>query len=130
MPLFLLPFIGWARSALGAVFQFLSTPLGMRIAAAVAACLGLWWFGQHEFNSGKRACETRHAEAAAQERTREVKVFADADTRAVARSAISETRNTQNRTIVRVIHDQTAAMPDHDATCIPADIADRLREIH
>lgn len=128
MPILLMA-LGWGRSALGAIFAFCSKPPGSWIAAAVAFALGIWWYGQHEFNKGKEACEKAHANAAANEIIRVKTVYIDADARSAQRTDKSETVNAKNRTIVRVIHDQAAAMPDHDATCIPADIADRLREI-
>lgn len=118
------------RSALGAALSFISKPPGIYIAAAIAACLGLWWFGQHEFNSGKRACEKAHAEASAQELARQKAVFIDADKRSTQRTDESEKVNTQNRTIIRVIREQVAAMPDRDDVCISPDTADSLRSLH
>lgn len=74
MPLFLLPFIGWARSALGSVFQFLSTPLGMRIAAALGLVLGFWWWGHHQYASGVSHQLELDAEAAANINSGQVKI--------------------------------------------------------
>lgn len=130
MPLFLLTALGWGKSAFGAVITFCSKPPGSWIAAAVALSLGLWWYGQHEFNRGEAKCEAAHAEAAANERARQAKVFVDADTRAVARSVISEQKDTDNQKRVANVKVEAAAMPGASDVCIDASIADELRSIN
>jgi len=60
MPLFLLPLLGFGKSAL-ALF---SRPPGSYIACAIGLALGLWWFGQHEYNKGHLAAVTEAANAA------------------------------------------------------------------
>lgn len=111
------------------MLQFCSKPPGSWIAAAIAFLLGFWWWSQHEVNVGKGICNAQHAEAATNEIARLGKVYVDADTRSTVRTDKSETVNSQNKVIVRVIHDQAAAMPDRDAVCIAGPIADRLRDI-
>lgn len=52
MPLFLLPFIGWAKGFFGGIIAFCSKPPGSWIAAALAVFLALWWYGNHKFDAG------------------------------------------------------------------------------
>lgn len=56
---------GFLQRGVSGLLTFCSKPPGSWIAAAIAACLGLWWFGQHEFNSGVRTQLERDADAAA-----------------------------------------------------------------
>ncbi len=118
------------RSALGAAITFISKPPGSWIAAALGLVLCLWLIHHHGYKQGVSACETRHAEAAANELKRQKDVFIDADKRSTARTTESEKKNTENKTRIVYVKEKAAAMADHDATCIPADIADRLREIN
>lgn len=64
MPLFLLPLLGSIRSIFGAIITFCSRPPGSYITCAVALALGLWWFGQHEYNKGHLAAEIEAQNAA------------------------------------------------------------------
>jgi len=112
-----------------AVLDFCSKPPGSWIAAALATCLGLWWFGQHEYNRGHLACETEHAEAAAQEVLREVKVTDAVNTASNLRTNESKKTDTDNKAKVIYLHDKAAALPTASDECIPADIADGLRSL-
>lgn len=129
MPLFLLPLIASFKSAVSGLLTFCAKPPGSWIAAAVALALGLWWYGQHEFNRGEQKCAAAHAEAAAQEASRQAKIFVESDTRAVARSVISEQKNTDNQKRVANVKVEAAAMPGASDVCIDASIADELRNI-
>lgn len=53
------------RSALGAALTFISKPPGIYIAAAIAACLGLWWVHHDGFRDGVKWQLAQNAEAAA-----------------------------------------------------------------
>lgn len=65
MPIFLLTALGCGKSAFGAIITFCSKPPGSWAACAGGLFLGLWWFGQHEFNRGVEKCRADQAEAAA-----------------------------------------------------------------
>lgn len=130
MPLFLLPFIGWAKSAVSGLITFCSKPPGIYIAAAIAACLGLWWFGHLKYAAGVAA-----AVAAAAARSAQVKAKQDAEIRAVnlrtdAAIAASEKKTADNQRVVDDVKKTAAIMPDAGGVAITAGIADRLRDIH
>jgi hypothetical protein len=99
MPLFLLPLIASFKSAIGAALTFISKPPVSWIAAALGLVLGLWWFGQHEFNSGVRSQLERDADAAANinagqpkivERLRTIYLPAEAKIKTVTQNIIKE----------------------------------------
>ena len=60
MPLFLLPLLGWGKSAL----SFFARPPGSYIGAAAILALRLWWFGHHKYNEGYLAAQEEAAGAA------------------------------------------------------------------
>lgn len=128
MPLLLLLW-GGAQRAFFSIIEFCSKPPGSWIAAALGLVLGAWLVHHHGYKQGISACEVEHAEAAAQERARQQTVFIDTDKRSVDRTTKSETANTQNKVIVRVIHDKAAAMPEANDVCIDAVLADSVRAL-
>lgn len=74
MPLFLLPFISGAKAFFSAIITFCSKPPGSWIACAVGIALGLWWFGQHEFNKGVAHQLAIDAEAIAKLKPKQAKL--------------------------------------------------------
>lgn len=99
MPLFLLPFLAGAKSIFAAIITFCSKPPGSWIAAAVAAFLALWWFGQYEFSKGREAEKQAGIAAAVHinagqvkivERLRTVYLPAEAKIKTVTQTTIKE----------------------------------------
>lgn len=121
---------GFVQRGFGAVLTFCSKPPGSWIAAALAALLGLWWYGHHQYAAGVSACEIKHAEAEANEIARLGQVYVDADKRSNVRTDVSEKKNTDNQKRVANVKTEAAAMPGASDVCIPADVADQLREIN
>jgi len=119
---------GFVQRGFSSVIQFLSTPLGMRIAAALGLVLGFWWWGHHQYIAGVSHCETQHAEAAANELARQKTVFIDADKKAEVRAVESEKKNTESKKVVADVKQMAAIQPQASDMCISADIADKLRE--
>lgn len=128
-----MPFLAIAWSFLqrgvSGLLTFCSKPPGSWIAAAVALALGLWWFGQHEFNRGVLKCEAAHAEAAAQERARVISAISAVNNRSILRTTVSEKKNTDNQKRVAHVKEQAAAMPGASDVCVSADVADGVRDI-
>jgi hypothetical protein len=52
-----------ARLFFGQILAFVSKPPGSYIAIILACAIGLWWFGQHEFNRGRAACQAESVAA-------------------------------------------------------------------
>jgi hypothetical protein len=129
MPILLLLW-GGAQKAFFAILEFCSKPPGSWIAAALGLVLCGWVIHHHGVKQGRGACEAEHAEAAANELARQKSAIEAVTSRASVRATKSEAVNTKNKVIVRVIHDQAAAMPDASDVCIPAELADGLRSIH
>jgi hypothetical protein len=126
MPILLMLW-GGAQKAFGAVLTFCSKPPGSWIAAALGLMLGFWWYGHHQYAAGVSHCEAQHAEAAANELARQSKVIADADTRAVARSVITDKKNTENQKVIVYVKEKAAAMAGASDVCLDAATADGLR---
>lgn len=76
MPLFLLSFLGGAKSFLSAAFTFLTTKPGVYLLIAGLAAGAYWWSGHQGYNRG-----------VAQERSDEALRLADARTKAAAEGA-------------------------------------------
>lgn len=129
--------IGLAWSAVWAAVKAWSTrllkwfvkPPGSYVALGAAAALALWGFGQHEFSAGRAACETAHQAAAAKAATAQDRhnaaVVAASETRTVAAAKIV----TRNQEIVRYVVKTVYARPDAGAECVPAAVADQLRDL-
>lgn len=126
MPLFLLPLLGWGKSAL----SFFIRPPGSWIACALAGVFGVWLYGHHKFNEGVLKCEAAHAEAAANEAARQVKAVNAVNDASNLRTDDAKKANADNKAKVIYIHDKAAALPNASDECIPADIADGLRALH
>ena len=52
LPIWAIAFGLKAKGIFSAIVTFCSKPPGSWIACAIGVVLGLWWFGQHEFNKG------------------------------------------------------------------------------
>lgn len=124
--------IAWAflQRGVSGLLTFFSTTVGKWIAAALGLVLYTWIVHHHGYKQGVSVCETSHAEAAAQELARQKAVFIDANTRAVARSVITEKKNTANQTRIVYVKEQAAAMPGASDVCLDAATADGVRSIN
>jgi hypothetical protein len=115
---FALTALAWARK-----------PPGLYVVIALAAALALWWFGQHEFSSGKTACETAHQVAITAEVQRQERAATAAVAASEARTADDTAKDQSNREIIRYVVKTVYARPDAGVECIPAAVADRLRSL-
>lgn len=66
MPIWLLGILTGAKTGLTSILPFISKPPGIYVAGTFALAVGLWWFGQHEFNKGAAANEAKHVAQSAQ----------------------------------------------------------------
>lgn len=121
---------GLLQRGVSGLLTFCSKPPGSWIAAALGLVLGLWWFGQHEFNRGELKCETAHAEAAANEINRQIVAANEANKRSEVRTTVSEKKNTDNQKVIAHVKEQAAAMPGASDICIDAATADELRSVN
>lgn len=121
--------LAWSavQGFLGSAWTFLTTPPWSYVALAAALSLGLWGFGQREFNAGKASCQRVHVEYVTREVVRQqvvVKtVVADSD----AQTNQHKAQDAGNHETVRIIHVHDKALPDAAAVCVDPDDADRLR---
>lgn len=114
------------RGGLSAAWSFVSKPPGSYLAAAGALALVLWWFGQHEFNRGRSACETAHKAATA----KVVTIWRD---RVVPvsekRTDVGKAADERNKTRVVYIKEKAHEQPTASVQCVSPDLADKLRDI-
>ena len=129
MPVFLLPFIGWIKGAVSGLLTFCSKPPGIYIAAAVAACLGLWWFGHLKYAAGVAAAVAAASARSAQVKAKQDKAIAAANAGALIRAIESAKLDNEEKEAVAHVKEAAANMPDGGSVAITADVADRLRDI-
>ena len=129
MPLFLLPFIASFKSAVGAALTFISKPPGIYIAAAIAACLGLWWFGHLKYAAGLAAAAAAAAARSAQVKAKQDKAISDANAGALVRAIEAARLEHEEREAVAHVREGAATMPNAGGVAITSDVADRLRDI-
>ena len=117
------------RSALGAALTFFTTKPGIYIAAAIAACLGLWWYGHREYAAGVAAAVAAASARAAQIRAKQSAAISAVNDRAAARAVEAAKKDAETQGAVLHVKEAAATMPDAGGVAITADVADRLRDI-
>ena len=99
LPIWAIAFGLKAKGIFSAIVTFCSKPPGSWIACAIGVVLGLWWFGQHEFNKGVQWQLAQDADAAANinagqpkiiERLRTVYLPAETKIKIVTKAIIKE----------------------------------------
>lgn len=113
-------------SAVGAALK----PPGIYIAAAIAACLGLWWFGHLKYAAGVAAATAAAAARSAQLRAKQDKAIKEAEAGALVRAIESAKLEAEAKETVNHVKEAAADMPDAGGIAITGDVADRLRSIH
>jgi len=109
MPLFLLPLLGWAKSAL----SFFARPPGSYIACVLAAALGIWWYGHHQYNNGYLAAQEEAAGAA-----RPIIVKQDKITHDVVTKYVTVRAQDEAKTIIRIKEVPIHVTEKADAACV------------
>lgn len=109
MPLFLLPLLGWGKSAL----SFFARPPGSWIACALAVVFGIWWYGHHQYNNGYLAAQEEAAGAA-----RPIIVKQGEITHDVVTKYITVAAETKAKTIIRIKEVPIHVSEKADAACI------------
>jgi hypothetical protein len=133
---FLLTSWNWVRSFASWAAGFLSKPPGIYIAAVVLVGVAVWWSGQRGYDAGvaqgKAACEAAHSAATAREVTRQQVAGAGAVQASEARTIQSAAQDRTNREIVADVQARAESLPPPPVACpaaVPADLADRLRQL-
>ena len=117
------------RGAASWAASFFAAPPGSYIGAALLVLLALWGVHHHGYDSGRTACEQAHAA-----RTEQA-VLAEhaAGEGAVARSAVRAQHDSQTDNkameVIRYVASEAKSRPDSGDECVPAPLADRLRDI-
>jgi hypothetical protein len=117
-------------SAAGAALKFFTTKPGIYIAAAIAACLGLWWYGHLRYAAGAAAVTAATALRAAQTKAKQTAAISGANDRAAARAVEAAKKDAEIKEAVTNVKQAAAAMPDAGSVAITVPVADRLRELH
>lgn len=118
------------RNAFSAIISFCSKPPGSWIAAACAACLGLWWFGHLKYAAGVAAATAAAAATQAKLKAKQDNAVKDAEAAALVRAIESAKLNSEARETVANVKEMSRNMPDSGGVAIAPDIADRLRSLH
>lgn len=112
----------WAAS-------FFSKPPGSYIGAALAVLAAIWIAHHAGYGDGRADCESAHAAKVAQA----VQAQRQAAAAVVARSDVLTTQNAKTdqkaMEVIRYVTIQAQAKPDAEDECIPAALADRVRDI-
>jgi hypothetical protein len=109
MPLFLLPLLGFGKSAM----SFFARPPGSWIACALAAALGVWWYGHHEYNQGHLAAQVEAQDAAKPMIAKQGEITHDVVTEYITVQAQSQTK-----TIIRIKEVPVHVTEKADAACV------------
>jgi hypothetical protein len=108
MPLFLLPLLGFGKSAM----SFFARPPGSWIACALAVVAGVWWYGHHQYNNGYLAAQEEAAGAA-----RPIIVKQGEITHDVVTKYITVAAETKAKTIIRIKEVPIHVTEKADAAC-------------
>lgn len=108
---------------------FFARPPGSWIGAALIALALLWGARHAGYEAGRTACETAHKAAVAALVQREERASAAAVAASETRTAADTVKDKSNQETIRYVVKTVYAQPDAGAECIPAAVADRLREL-
>lgn len=109
-----------------AIWNFIKSPVGRALGAALLVILllsGTYVKGRAD---GSAACEARHDKAVVQEVVRQAAVVEVAAGRAVEAAK----QATDNMGKAKDALDAAKALPNANSVCVPASVTDRLRAIH
>jgi hypothetical protein len=109
MPLFLLPLLGFGKSAL----SFFARPPGSWIACALAVVAGVWWYGHHQYGNGYLAAQEDAAGAA-----RPIIVKQGEVTREVVTKYVTVRAQDEAKTIIRIKEVPVHVTEKADAACV------------
>jgi hypothetical protein len=115
----------WGDSLL----TWIAKPPGSYIALALAALIGLWAVHHHGYAAGYADCTAERNAIATIEIRRQETVGAAVVTRAEVEAAADTAKDRRNRETIRYVVKTIAARPDADAECIPAAVADGMRNL-
>lgn len=110
-------------------FGFFTKPPGLYIGLAIAAALGLWWFGHLKYAAGVAATVAAAAARSAQVKAKQNAAISGANDRAALRAVESAKKDAQTQEAVTHVKEAAATMPGAGGVAITADVADRLRNI-
>lgn len=102
---------------------------GVYVIAALAALLALWAVHHHGYSTGRAACEAARQAAAAAEIVRQTAAGASAMQRAETAAVAGQAKDKSNQGKIRHAVKIADTQPDAAAECIPAAVADGLRDL-
>ncbi len=116
-------------AALAKLFGWAVKPPGVYLTAALAVALAIWASGELGYRRGETDCEAAHKAAVAVEVQRQERAATAAVAASEARTAADTKIDTKNQETIRYVVKTVYAQPDAGAECIPAAVADRLRNL-
>lgn len=111
------------------IWKWAKQPPGLYAVLVLAAVLALWLAYHRGYSAGQGACDARYKAAAAAadsaRRAANTAAVAASETRTVADTRIIY----RNQEVIRYVTREAAKLPDGNAECVPAAVADKLRSI-
>lgn len=121
----------WALvwSVLRRAGEFFSKPPGIYIGAAIAACLGLWWYGHLKYAAGVAVTTAAVAAQQARIKAKREKAVSDANAGALIRAIETAKLDAEAKEAVNDVREAAKNMPDSGGIAITPSVADRLRSL-
>lgn len=122
--------LGAAKSVFSWALSFFAKPPGSYVGVA-ALLLALVWIAHHAgYSAGQAACEAAHAVKVEQAVRRQQKAGVVVAARSEGRTNQNATTDKKAQEEVRYVTITAKTQPSADAECVPAALADRVRDIH
>jgi hypothetical protein len=122
-----------AISILSAALGWLTKPPGVYVSAAALVVLAIWISGQRGYDRGVAACAAAHQLAAARIQVQRQAAVTIAAHVAETTTAAAAAKDATNKEIVADVKARAQALPVPPPSCplaVPADLADRLRQLN
>jgi hypothetical protein len=129
MSLFLAAVLNDAKNTAAWAISFFAKPPGSYIGAVALTLILLWGVHRHGYGAGRAACESAHATKVEQAVRAQVKAAAAVVARSDALASKNAEADRKAREIIRYVAIEAKAEPGAADECIPATLADRLRDL-
>lgn len=113
----------------GKIWKWAKQPPGLYVVLALAAALALWLAYHRGYSAGQCACQAAQKVAAEAAQARRITANTGITAAADRRTADAEQIVYKNQEVIRYVTREAAMLPDGGATCLSADLADRVRDI-